>query len=61
MSAALLEVRALRVDFPTRRGSLRALDGVSFDIGAGDSVISATTSNRLAGNSGPVVSLSSVS
>jgi peptide/nickel transport system ATP-binding protein len=37
VSAALLEVRELRVDFPQRRGgSLRALDGVSFDIAPGE-------------------------
>jgi peptide/nickel transport system ATP-binding protein len=33
---ALLEVRDLRVEFPTRRGTLTALDGVSFDIAAGE-------------------------
>ncbi len=32
----LLEVRDLRVEFPTRRGTLTALDGVSFDIAAGE-------------------------
>jgi len=32
----LLEVRNLAVEFPTRRGALRALDGVSFDIAAGE-------------------------
>ena len=36
MTQALLEVRQLCVEFPTRRGTLRALDQVSFDIGAGE-------------------------
>jgi peptide/nickel transport system ATP-binding protein len=35
-AAPLLEVRDLRVEFPTRRGVLTALDGVSFAIGAGE-------------------------
>jgi peptide/nickel transport system ATP-binding protein len=33
---ALLEVEQLTVEFPTRRGVLRAIDGISFDIGAGE-------------------------
>ena len=32
----LLEVRHLRVEFPTRRGTLLALDDVSFDIAPGE-------------------------
>ncbi len=36
MPAALLEVRHLRVEFPTRRGALLALDDVSFSIAPGE-------------------------
>ena len=32
----LLSVRNLRVEFPTRRGLLTAVDGVSFDLAAGE-------------------------
>ncbi len=33
---ALLDVQNLVVEFPTRRGVLRAIDDVSFDIAAGE-------------------------
>jgi peptide/nickel transport system ATP-binding protein len=36
MPAPLLEVRNLRVEFPTRRGTLLALDDISFDISPGE-------------------------
>jgi peptide/nickel transport system ATP-binding protein len=35
-TTALLEVRGLSVDFPTRRGTLLAIDDVSFDIAPGE-------------------------
>lgn len=35
-SPKLLEVRNLRVEFPTRRGTLVAVDDISFDIAAGE-------------------------
>lgn len=36
MTTPILEVRNLRVEFPTRRGKLVALDDVSFDIAPGE-------------------------
>ena len=36
MSQAVLEVRDLRIEFPTRRGPLVAVDGVSFAIAPGE-------------------------
>jgi peptide/nickel transport system ATP-binding protein len=36
MTAPLLEVRHLRVEFPSRRGTLLALDDISFDIAPGE-------------------------
>jgi ABC-type antimicrobial peptide transport system ATPase subunit len=36
MTAPLLEVSHLRVEFPTRRGTLLALDDISFSIAPGE-------------------------
>ncbi|MEC4590538.1 MULTISPECIES: ABC transporter ATP-binding protein [Nitrospirillum] len=36
MSAPLLQVRGLTVDYATPQGATRAVDGVSFDLGAGE-------------------------
>src|SRR5436190_18913106 len=36
MTSPLLEVRHLRVEFPTRHGTLVALDDISFDIAPGE-------------------------
>ena len=36
MTVPLLEVRHLRVEFPTRRGTLLAIDDISFDIAPGE-------------------------
>jgi peptide/nickel transport system ATP-binding protein len=36
MTVPLLEVRRLRVEFPTRRGTLVAIDDISFDIAPGE-------------------------
>ena len=36
MTAPLLEVRNLRVEFPTRQATLVALDDISFDIAPGE-------------------------
>ena len=36
MTAPLLEVRSLRIEFPTRRGTLLAVDDVSFSIAPGE-------------------------
>jgi peptide/nickel transport system ATP-binding protein len=36
MTSALLEVKNLRVEFPTRRGTLLALDDISFQIAPGE-------------------------
>ncbi len=36
MASPLLQVKNLTIEFPTRRGTLTAIDGISFDIAAGE-------------------------
>ena len=36
MAASILDIRGLRVEFPTRQGILTAVDDVSFTIQAGE-------------------------
>jgi len=48
MSDPVLSVRDLVVEFPTRRGTLRALDGVSFDIREGAVLVIGTIGLALA-------------
>src|ERR1700737_4250345 len=36
MTVPVLSIRNLKVEFPTRRGTLTAIDGVSFDIAPGE-------------------------
>src|ERR1041385_550665 len=36
MTASVLSVRNLEVEFASRRGTLRAIDGISFDIAKGE-------------------------
>ena len=36
MTAAVLSVRNLQVEFATRHSTLRAIDGISFDIAKGE-------------------------
>jgi len=38
VSTQLLEVRGLKLHFPTLRGKVRAVDGVDLDVGAGETV-----------------------
>ena len=42
-----LEVHDLRVEFPTRRGTLRALDGISFSIAPGSWLVTSYTATPL--------------
>ena len=44
----LLEVRNLRVEFPTRRGTLLALDDVSFSIAPGE-ILGVTAEEAVSG------------
>ena len=36
MTTPLLQVKNLRIEFPTRRGTLTAVDDISFDIAPGE-------------------------
>jgi ABC-type microcin C transport system duplicated ATPase subunit YejF len=52
MTTPLLDVRHLRVEFPTRRGTLLALEDVSFQIAPGE--ILGVVANRAPASRSPV-------
>ena len=43
---SVLSIRDLTVDIPTRRGTLRVVDGVSWDIAAGEMMIHSSPDSR---------------
>ena len=53
MTEPVLSVRDLRVEFRTRRGALKAIDGISFDIARGE--VLGVVGNPAPGNPSPVL------